>query len=80
MTKSQKSKQFNRSSIPEPSYFYLQSDSKVQPFGDYSHDELKMNKQNSAKVSSYAMNLKPKLMTHKTGILVQNGTPVKEYK
>ena len=49
--------------MPEPTYFYQNSEIKVKPFNEYGHDELKVNKQNSFKASSFAMNVKPKLMS-----------------
>ena len=46
----------------------------------YGHDELKVNQQNSFKASSFAMNVKPKLMSQKNGILLNENTPTKDYK
>ena len=66
--------------MPEPSYFYQHSEINVKPFNEYGHDELKVNKQNSFKASSFAMNVKPKLMSQKNGVLLNESTPTKDYK
>ena len=43
-------------------------------------EELKMIKQNSTKVDSFAISIKPKLITHKNGMIINENTSSKDHK